>query len=290
MLPFIEEIAFFLSELPFKFRQKSAIINTNTHFYCPEKHFLIVCIELFPTVECKSVAIKESIANDNALRTICISEDVWRTKTEIVKSRIRAIFGISQRIPARLTKVQRIDKPTLDRFLNDNHLQGTVTAKLKYGLFLPPQYFRIFNAHFLLNQVDDRPLLVAVASFSNSKTIIRNGEAFRSYELIRFANLLNCTVVGGLNKLLKNFIREQNPDDIMSYADRDWSDGNSYQQTGFELIEATSPQTFLVNPITFKRLSASKITPEIDISQFVEVKNSGNLKYLLNLKKNTINQ
>jgi hypothetical protein len=89
-----------------------------------------------------------------------------------------------------------------------------------------------------------------------------------------------------MNKLLKNLIREQTPDDIMSYADRDWSDGNSYEQTGFELIGTTIPQDFWVNWHTFERITGRQKITATNPDDFIEVQNVGNLKYLLNLKKN----
>ncbi len=276
MLDFIEKVADFLSEIPFEFIVKRNIDGLNTQFYCPQKQIIIECISLADYRQADKIII------ENEHRTIRVWEDVWTTKTNIVQSRIKAVFGISERIPARLTKILRIDKPLADQFLNQNHLQATVTAKLKYGLYLPQQYFRILKT----KPIAQSSLLVAVATFSGSKTVVRDGQPYRSYELIRFANLLNCTVVGGFDKLLKNFIREQNPDDIMSYADREWSDGNSYQQTGFELIGTTPPQSFWVNPLTFDRLTGRQKAIEATTDNFIEVQNVGNLKYLLNLKKN----
>ncbi len=275
MLDFVATVAQFLTEIPFEFIVKRDKVSANTQFYFPEKQITIQCLHL------ADYQLNSQIETASEHRTIRLWEDVWHTKTAIVQSRIRAVFGISQRIPARMTKVERIDKPTADRFLNQNHLQASVTAKLKYGLFLPPQYFRILKNPPIVQS----SLLVAVATFSGSKTIVRDGEPYRSFELIRFANLLNCTVVGGIDKLLKNFIKEQNPDDIMSYADRDWSDGNSYQQTGFELIGTTDPQDFWVNTQTLERLTARQKMIDDNVHNFIAVQNVGNFKYLLNLKK-----
>ncbi len=207
--------------------------------------------------------------------TIRLWEDVWQTKPEIVKSRIRALLGISHRIPARLCKIARIDLPTLRAFLTDNHLQVPTKAKFKYGLFLPQKYFRVLPANLGTGDT----LLVAVASFSGAKKIIRNNVTHRSFELIRFANLLNLTVVGGFDKLLQHFIREQHPDDIMTYADADWSSGESYQKLGFERVGEVEPQTFWVNSLTFDRQYTTRFTPP-DPENWVKVKNAGSIKFL----------
>ena len=217
--------------------------------------------------------------SEQNLRLVHLSEADWRGKPTIVQSRLRALLGISTRIPARLTQVRRIDKPTLDKFLRDNHLQSTTTAKVKYGLFLPAQYFRILD--FLPTQPE---LLVAVASFSGAKNIVRGAATYRSYELIRFANLLDFTVVGGLDKLLKAFTKGIAPDDLMTYADRDWSGGSSYQKLGFELLSATPPQAFWVNPETFEKHPAERQDDKPIPGNWIKTYNTGNWKFLKKLK------
>lgn len=224
----------------------------------------------------KSTLIIDSTHNKP---NIHINEDIWKTRRPIVESRLKAIAGQSKKIPARLCKVRRIDQPTLDKFLIDNHLQGTTKAKFKYGLYLPQQYFRILN---FVPDSNTTEILFAVASFSGTKSIQREEQIFRSCELIRFTNLLGFTVVGGLDKLLQAFIREQKPDDIMTYADKDWSNGKSYLKLGFELIGTTEPEHFWINKITFERKYASKFTPEND--DWYLIANSGNLKFLKKLK------
>lgn len=41
-----------------------------------------------------------------------------------------------------------------------------------------------------------------------------------------------------MGKLLKAFIEDVHPDDVMSYADASWSDGGVYRKLGFEEEEA----------------------------------------------------
>ena len=211
-------------------------------------------------------------------------EDVWQRNPEIVKSRLLASLGHSQRVPARLTQARRLDKATLDAFLTINHLQASTKAKLKYGLFLPEKHFSKIKNSERINIIHQASgiaseLLVAVASFSGLKTYWREQKPCRSAELIRFCNLLNCTVVGGLDKLLKAFIEEIEPDDLMTYADRDWSDGRSYQQLGFDLVDQTSPQAFWVDSQTFNRHKQ----PNAD-GHFKQIYNAGNFKFLKKLK------
>jgi hypothetical protein len=249
--------------------------------FLPEKNLVFHCIAL--TIEINEPTFFQDLTNIFAhknLKLIHIWDDLWQSKQSIVKSRILSFLSKSKTIPARLTQVRRIDKEIADNFLIENHLQSTVGAKLKYGLFLPQRYFRVINQNYLITHslIHSLEILVAVATFSNAKKILREGTEFRSYEMIRFANLKEITVVGGLNKLLKNFVKEQNPDDIMTYADGDWSDGSNYEKIGFERIEQTAPLAFSLDNQLFTRTLAT-----IDTTK-QRIYNAGNWKFLMKLK------
>ncbi len=228
--------------------------------------------------------------NTQNQRIIHLWEDVFVFKPELVKSRILAMLGRFIRLHARHCIVKKIDKPTSDTFLEINHLQGSVTAKSKYGLFLKPQYVERFMSEWSvgtpptaqqLNNSTTQQLLIAVATFSGGR-LMKFGEraGTRSYELVRFASLKGYVVVGGMDKLLKAFIEEHQPDDIMSYADRDWSDGRSYLKLGFDEIESTTPQTFYVNLNTSERLPISSLIDD----KHLEIFNAGSIKFIKSLR------
>ena len=61
------------------------------------------------------------------------------------------------------------------------------------------------------------------------------------WNLNRFCNLLNYQIIGGASKLLIHFIKENNPSRIISYADKDWSNGNLYFKLGFTLVNKSKP-------------------------------------------------
>ncbi len=249
------------------------------YVFFPEKTLVLHCIMMENKVDDATFFQKISQQfTQKDIRVIHLWEDVWQTKRSIVESRLMSLFGKSVTIPARLTQVQRIDKPTMDKFLINNHLQSKVNAKLKYGLFLPSRYFRVIQNEKVMQENNYKEaFLVAVASFSNAKKIIREGQEYRSYELIRFANYKGFTVVGGLNKLLKMFTDEHAPDDIMTYADADWSDGSNYEKIGFKRIELTPPLTFELDSETFLRKLGQENSKK-------KIYNSGNWKFLMNLK------
>lgn len=218
-------------------------------------------------------------------RIIHLWEDVWQAKKAVVVSRLRALAGFSERIPARLTQVRRIDRPTADRFLESHHLQVVTNVKYKYGLFLPARYFRVLSADFQSELTPEAELLVAVATFSYPRQILRDGIPYRSVELVRFANLSSCTVVGGLDKLLKAFVTDVRPDDIMTYADRDWSDGRSYGKLGFQRLELTEPQTFWLRPGEGVRYYPNRLPDgltenELPAKGYIPVYNAGSRKFV----------
>ncbi|WP_247236455.1 hypothetical protein [Telluribacter sp. SYSU D00476] len=214
-------------------------------------------------------------------------EDVWFTKRPVVESRLLALLGISERIPARVTQVRRIDRPTTEAFLAHNHTQVVTLSKYKYGLFLPPRYYRILSSGYLQQEaLPPDELLVAVATFSHPRTIVRSGQPYRSCELVRFANRLHTTVVGGLDKLLKAFEQDQQPDDIMTYADLDWSEGGSYQRLGFEAADDTPPQEFWLDTRSLIRHYPHRLPEGNTLDQsLVKVYNSGSRKYIKLLSK-----
>jgi hypothetical protein len=231
--------------------------------------------------------------NAQGVRVIHLWEDVWMNKKELVKSRILAMIGVFKRINARHCDVVRIDMPMAERFLNKNHLQGLVKAKFKYGLFLKPQYvekflgYSIYDNDIDIDTIDLRtnfkepsrhnPInLLAVASFSGGRLMKyedRIGQ--RSFELIRFATLSGYAVMGGFDKMLKAFEKEHNPDDIMTYADRDWSDGRSYKTLGFTKIAITEPQPFLLDIQSFNRYSMKE-----NRENLMQIFNAGSIKFV----------
>ena len=67
-----------------------------------------------------------------------------------------------------------------------------------------------------------------------------------TYELLRFCNKLDTIVIGGADKLLSYFIKEYKPNEIVSYADRRWSQGKLYEKLNFKLYNISTPNYFYV--------------------------------------------
>ena len=133
----------------------------------------------------------------NNYTVVHLHEDVWKRSPDIVKSRLRSKCGLYQRrIFARQTIVKRITKLEYYQFLDRNHLWGATSAKYAFGL-----YTKVTSKEKLSR-------LVAVATFSNKRKIQRASTNFHSYELLRFCTEMDCTVIGGLSKLIAAYVKE----------------------------------------------------------------------------------
>ena len=150
-------------------------------------------------------------------------------KQEHVKSRLKSLLGLSDvRIYGRKCELKYVDVKTKTTFLNQNHIQGCVGSSVNIGLY-------------------HNNILVSLMTFGQKRRSMGNKNIINNeYELLRFCNKLNHNVIGGASKLLKKFISDYNPTQIISYADRRWSVGNLYQKIGFDFVKKTEPNYFYV--------------------------------------------
>ena len=160
---------------------------------------------------------KTNYFKERGIRIIHIWEDDWVHKNEIIKSQIKNWLGLTEnKIFARKCHVREIRKS--GDFLNDNHIQGSDRSNIKVGLYYGDE-------------------LVSLMTFNKNegRKKMKTGE----WNLSRFCNKLNTNVVGGASKLLSHFLRNYDVKRIISYADRDWSDGYLYHKLGFKLLYET---------------------------------------------------
>lgn len=175
-----------------------------------------------------------------------VTEDRWKTQNAMMKKRILSHLEIFFPVYARNCEVRRIDKSEAATFLNDNHSYGDAACRYRYGLFL-----KRHTGHIAEDGEASRycpGTLIAIATFSNARKWIKGDKTIRSYEWTRYASLPELRVNGGMGKLLKAFIKDVQPDDIMSYADLEWSEGKVYEQLGFISEGCKTPVTFQIGP------------------------------------------
>lgn len=209
-----------------------------------------------------------------------IFENEWQddTKREIWKSMINNKLNKNiKTIFARKCKIYDIsdNNKLVDKFLEENHLQGKCAASIKYGLFFENK-------------------LVSLMTFGKNRFSNKS-----EWELIRFCTKINHRVVGGASKLLKHFERIQSPKSIISYANRRWSMGGLYESLGFKLNNVASPNYFyfheenimkLYSRVNFQKhklknkleLFDKDLTETLNmyINGYRKIYDSGNLVYL----------
>ena len=193
----------------------------------------------------KKYHIEKTIkAKKKGIKLIHIFEDEILDKPEIVKSRILNLIGkIPSKIYARKCTIKEIDAKTKKTFLNNNHIDGDSVSKYNLGLYY-----------------NDK--LVCVGTFGTRKI---SGKA--SFELIRFANRVNTTVVGGFSKILKYFVEKYKPNSLTTYADIRWSglseQDNVYVKNGFTYDGITQPNYFYVDKAKYlKRINRLNFTKQ----------------------------
>jgi len=227
---------------------------------------------------------KTKECNDKGIHLIHIWMTDWIKKKEIVKSIILSKLGcISTKIYARKTEIREISNDVAHKFLNENHLQGTSVCKIRLGIFYDGE-------------------LMQVMTFGKLRSTTGLKHIENSYELIRMCSKLNTTVLGGSNKLLNFFIKKYNPGYILSYANRDWSNGNVYDKMGFSFIKFTTPGYFYTKShIKYHRFNFQKhklIKEGFDPDKteyeimtdrgFYKIWNTGNSVYEMHCKKGLI--
>ena len=174
-------------------------------------------------------------------RPIIITEDRWRRQQGMMRARLLAHLESFIPMYARNCEVRKIDKETAKSFLDENHSYGDAACRYRYGLYLKRYTGKRGEGGI------HPGTLVAVATFSNARKWQKGEKVIRSYEWTRYASLPGVRINGGMGKVLKAFIKDVQPDDIMSYADLEWSEGAVYEQLGFELEGHKTPVIFAVD-------------------------------------------
>jgi hypothetical protein len=215
---------------------------------------------------------KTNYFKEKGIRIIHIWEDDWQFKKDVIKSQLRNWIGLNtNKISARNCYIREVSSIDARNFLNQNHIQGFVNSSIKIGLFHNEE-------------------LVSLMTFDQFEGRKKMEEG--CWNLSRFCNKLDLNVVGSASKLLKYFKDNYSANSVISYADKDWSQGNLYLKLGFKLISDGKPDyKYLVNgrrdhksrwrKSKFKKdLTENEYTRSININKIWDC---GKLKFYLSL-------
>ena len=147
----------------------------------------------------------------------------WTHKRDIIISMLRNLLGCNTtKIYGRKTNIKEVSAKDARIFLNENHRQGYAASSIRYGLY--------YNGE-----------LVSLMTFGKMRSTIGKSSGDGCYELVRFCNKLNTSVIGGASKLFKHFISTLDPNYVISFSDRSHTRGNLYKTLGFKEIRRSDP-------------------------------------------------
>lgn len=173
--------------------------------------------------------LKADLADNAGINLIQIFEDELKLKKEIVLSRLINLLKLNDvKVFARKCVVKEIKSNIKSEFLENYHIQGNSNTSINYGLYHNNE-------------------LVSVMTFSKERIALGSKTRTNVYELNRLCSKSNMNVIGGASKLLKHFIKHHHPNEIISYADRRWSNGKVYDNMGFSFIKNTEPNYWYTN-------------------------------------------
>lgn len=166
------------------------------------------------------------------IRLIQIFEDEWLNKPELIKAKLLHILGIEpdKKVFARKTQIDTISSSEANKFLEQYHSQGSSQAVKNLGLYYQEE-------------------LIAVMTFCKPRKILNQISEEGTWELLRYATQSGIHVIGGASKLLSHFVKNMNPNKIISWADLRWTDpdNNVYLALGFTLERESKVGVFFTN-------------------------------------------
>jgi len=166
-------------------------------------------------------------------KLIHIFEDEWIEKKEIIKNKLLHIFNIKNDktiIHARKCEILELNSVEKSSFLKEHHILGNDRSNIYIGA--------VHNGE-----------LVAVMCFDKNRNLqkkTKEGE----YELSRFCVKNNYIVSGIASKMLKFFIENYKPKNIISFLDIRWNSdryNNIYTKLNFKLTKTLKPDFYYMN-------------------------------------------
>lgn len=162
---------------------------------------------------------KSKLANSLGFKCIHIFD--WDNPDKIALR-----FQHKKKVYARKCSIRTVDITKVNQFLNEYHLQGSCYGqKICLGLF--------YN-----------DTLLQLMTFGNP----RYNKNYQ-YELLRLCTSSDTIVVGGSERLFKHFLREYNPESVISYCDLAKFSGDVYERIGFKYSHSTEPNLVWSNGV-----------------------------------------
>lgn len=147
---------------------------------------------------------------DRGVDLVTVYDIEWRDRAVQVLGFIQSKLNLNNiHIGARECKVACIATADAREFIDAYHIQPSLINPFSYGLFYEGD-------------------LIAVMTFRMHH---RNN---RQIVLSRFCAKTGMTIAGGASKLFKYAVDNNHWDEVVSWSDNRWSNGNLYRKLGFE--------------------------------------------------------
>ena len=258
--------------------------------------------------------ITEVLLPDNS--SFSLFDDRWSSKRALVEGIIDSRSGNGVSVFARKCKIVMPSNDNLwqfKAFLEKYHFYGNAKAKYYLGLEYNDNIVAVasFSQSRPLPREKSCSLCERVKNIpkefnplyknvccnipaSSNKSIMQSESNDRiiivdSYEWVRYASLPSVRVVGGMGRLLKEFERRicreaeninKRPYEIMSYADLEFSSGDTYNKLGFLECGTRQPVEFAVIAGTFERVPLLRLRQKKEGAVLYTFFNLGSLKYI----------
>ena len=161
---------------------------------------------------------KYKLCKEKGIQLITIFEDEWLDNPNLCCNLIlNHTNNIKSTLGARKCKIEGKASKEVEDFLNTNHLQKSIKAKINICLTYDNE-------------------IVSILSIGKSRY---NKQI--DWEILRIATKQNLYIIGGIKKLWKYFLTNYNPSSVISYCDKRWFSGNIYKDLNFTLLENNRP-------------------------------------------------
>lgn len=187
----------------------------------------------FPDARMKHLR-KTKAAEAKGVRLIHVFEDEWWYRNKAVKNALRCIFGKAEKRHARKGAIREESAADVAEFLEEHHLQGSVSAGVAISLFFG----------------EERAATMVFSNSTNSRG------SLGKCELVRFA--CSGSVVGAASRLFSYYTRTHNPTEILSFSDNRWFSGKMYSMLGFKNTGVTRPDYKWVRQDKVERMHKSR--------------------------------
>lgn len=160
------------------------------------------------------------------IRLIQVFENEWLERPTVVLSYIKSIIRQPDMVVG-ARKCMLDLSPSwneIDNFIEKEHIQGSVSSGT-------------FNATL---KYDNNIIAAIVCRYNYGRNKISLNREKR-WELVRYAVKSGYSISGGFMRLWKAFLKKHNPNKVISFSDKRWSQGNLYKRSGFVYAGSTRP-------------------------------------------------